>query len=273
LDKNKYRQEIRNEIKTTEKKEIKMSVKEKERKDKKIIIPEPEPETTEEKQEIKKEEIIENPEKAGEVGEKIEVSEKNQVKIKKEITEERLKKELENINTKKDLLDYLESFDVLKVKIKNGNRKGLITDWLFNSPFFDELKKYLKGEINKLDDGYRQNIPLIIRNKVKDIFAAEEKERNSKEKNESGKEKSVEEQLFEQDMKTLKDIALRMTMELHSRLEKENAEYRNKEKKEKDAFLQGALRGFLQKVMKKYDLSPEESKERASQIIEGIISS
>src|SRR3989344_3501221 len=195
-------------------------------------------------------------------------------KNKKEIREEKLKEELENIsNTRKDLLDYLDSFDVLTVKIKNEYGKGLVNDWLFNSPFFDGLRKYLKGEINKLDDGYRRGIPLVIRNKVKDIFAAEEKQRDSGEKIESGKEKSAEEQLFEQDIKTLKDIALRMIWELDSRLKKEDAGFKNKNEKDRNAFLQGALRGFLQKAMKRYELPPEETKEKISQIIERIISS
>src|SRR3989344_3008806 len=228
-------------------------------------------EIREERNEINKE-VIKTPEAVKEVVGKEGISEKKRVK--KEITEEKLKEELENIsNTRKDLLDYLDSFDVLTVKIKNEYGKGLVNDWLFNSPFFDGLRKYLKGEINKLDDGYRRGIPLVIRNKVKDIFAIEKKRGDSGEKIEGGKEKSAEEQLFEQDMKTLQDIALRMALELDSRLKEEDAEFKNKNEKDRNAFLQGALRGFLQKAMKRYELPPEETKEKISQIIERIISS
>lgn len=189
----------------------------------------------------------------------------------KEITEEKLEEQLRNVKTKEELLDILNSYESFQFN-PSEKKKGEYY-WLINSPHFDELRKYLKGEINKLDDGYWRDIPLVIRNKVKDMFVAEKKQRDSEEKIESGKEKSAEEQLFEQDMKTLKDIALRMTLELDSRLKEEDAEYKNKNEKDRNAFLQGALRSFLQKVMKRYELPPEESKGKISQIIEGIINS
>ena len=255
LEKNKFIREIRNKTETARGVEIDKNKKE----------------IREERNEINKE-VIKTPEAVKEVVGKEGISEKKRVK--KEITEEKLKEELENIsNTRKDLLDYLDSFDVLTVKIKNEYGKGLVNDWLFNSPFFDGLRKYLKGEINKLDDGYWRDIPWVIRNKVKDIFAIEKKRGDSGEKIEGGKEKSAEEQLFEQDMKTLQDIALRMALELDSRLKEEDAEFKNKNEKDRNAFLQGALRGFLQKAMKRYELPPEETKEKISQIIERIISS